>query len=58
VSAEFKEYRKRLKAAQTISELLRIETSMARLWVAGFMTEKEFARLDALLIDKKITLED
>jgi hypothetical protein len=58
MSAEFKEYRKRLKAAQTISELLRIETSMARLWVAGFMTEKEFARLDALLIDKKITLED
>lgn len=58
MSAEFKEYRKRLKAAKTISELLRIETSMARLWVAGFMTEKEFARLDALLIDKKITLED
>jgi hypothetical protein len=58
MSAEFKEYRKRLKAAQTISELLRIETSMARLWGAGFMTEKEFARLDALLVDKKITLED
>ena len=57
MSLEYKELSKRIKAAKTLSDLLKIERSCDRLWGAGFMTPSEFARLDEMLFRRKIQFD-
>jgi hypothetical protein len=57
MSLEYKELSKRIKAAKTMADLLKIERSCDRLWGAGFMTPSEFARLDEMLFRRKIQFD-
>jgi hypothetical protein len=57
MSLEFRELSKRIKKAATLAEILRLERSADRLWVAGFMTVPEFARIDSMLLSRKISFE-
>jgi hypothetical protein len=57
MSLEFKELSKRIRKATTLAEILKLERSADRLWVAGFMTASEFARIDSMLLSRKIRFE-
>ena len=57
MSLEFRELSKRIKKAATLAEILKLERSADRLWVAGFMTVNEFARIDSMLLSRKIRFE-
>jgi hypothetical protein len=57
MSLEFRELSKRIKKAATLAETLKLERSADRLWVAGFMTANEFARIDSMLLLRKIRFE-
>jgi hypothetical protein len=58
MTTEFKAFYARILKAKTLTELLKLNTSLDRLWVAGFFTEMEFAKLDNIMFSKKMKAED
>lgn len=58
MSAEFRTMSSRIKRAETLSDILKLERSLDRCWVAGFFTASEFARLDEMILRRKISWED
>ena len=48
---------RRIEKAKTIIDLNKLDSSMNRLWDAGFLTPNEFMRLDLKIVDKKIKYE-
>ena len=58
MTTEFKAFYARILKAKTLAELLKLNTSLDRLWVAGFFTEMEFAKLDNIMFSRKMKIED
>ena len=57
MSAEFHSMSKRIKAASTLSDLLKLETSLDRCWIAGCFSKGEFAILDLMVIRRKMRFD-
>tara|TARA_S200002703_G_scaffold69544_1_gene60331 strand:+ start:1868 stop:2086 length:219 start_codon:yes stop_codon:yes gene_type:complete len=54
---EYKTALQRLKKANTIEELSRLDRSFERVYKAGFLTVNEYSRLVTKLADKEVKLE-
>ena len=48
----------RIRKCATPSHLTKCERSLTRLWDNGIFTVSEFTRLDSLLVDMRITLDN
>jgi hypothetical protein len=47
----------KIKATQTLEQLDKVEVLLTQLYDAGFLTVKEFGRLDGKLVDHSLKLE-
>lgn len=47
----------KIKAAQTFEQLDKVEVFLTQLYDAGFLTVKEFGRLDGKLVDHSLKIE-
>lgn len=47
----------RIKRAKTTEDFARLESSMVRLYDAGFLTPSQLMRLDCLLMERQATKE-
>jgi hypothetical protein len=56
MSLEYKELSKRIKAAKDLKSLRKLEISCHRIYSAGFMTEREFYRLDEMIVNRLVKL--
>jgi hypothetical protein len=49
---------RRINKADTSEELDKVDRSLCRIYSAGIFTEKQFARLDIKIVEKRIKLEE
>lgn len=49
---------KRIKKATSKEDIGRLDKSLARLFLVGVFTIKEYQRLDLLLVDRLVVLEE
>jgi hypothetical protein len=54
MSGEFHSMSKRIKAASTLADLVKLETSLDRCWNAGCFSKGEFVVLDCMIIQRKM----
>ena len=57
MSAEFHSMSKRIKAASTLAEILKLEKSLDRCWVVGCFSKGEFVVLDCMIIQRKMRFD-
>jgi len=57
MSAEFNSMSKRIKAASTLAEILKLEKSLDRCWVAGCFSANEFGVLDWMILRRKMKFD-
>jgi hypothetical protein len=57
MSAEFQSMSKRIKAASTLADLVKLEKSLDRCWAAGFFSSHEFGVLDCMIIQRKMRFD-
>ena len=57
MSVEFHSMSKRIKAASTLSDLVKLETSLDRCWNAGCFSKGEFVVLDCMIIQRKMRFD-
>jgi hypothetical protein len=57
MSAEFRSMSLRIHHALTLADILKLERSLDRCWVAGCFTAPEFARLDQMILSRKIRFD-
>jgi hypothetical protein len=58
MTPEFKTFYARILKAKTLADLLKLDSSLDRLWVEGFFTAMEFAKLDNIIFSRKMKIED
>jgi hypothetical protein len=58
MTAEFKAFYARVLKAKTLAELLKLDSSLDRLWAAGCFTAMEFAKLDNIMLSRKMKIEN
>ena len=58
MSNAYKSALARLSRAHTAQDLEQLGNSFTRLYTTGFLTDKEFMRLDGRLVDKRIEIEN
>ena len=58
MSREYYSALERLKKANTIEELKRLDHSFGRIFDAGFFTVDEYSKLDLKLIHKQFDIEE
>lgn len=51
-------FAKRVLMAKTITKVQQLEKSLDRLYLAGQITESEFRRLDAVIMNQYVKLEE
>jgi uncharacterized protein YqgQ len=51
-------FTKKIRAANTLSDIERLDTSLTRLYDAGIFTPNEFGRLDLLILVRSIEIEE
>jgi hypothetical protein len=51
-------FTKRIRAANTLSDIMALDTSLTRLYDAGIFTPKELGRLDLLILQRIIEIEE
>ena len=57
MSAEFHSMSKRIKAASTLAEILKLENSIERCWIAGCFSKGEFIVLDRMILQRKMRFD-
>ena len=57
MSEEFRSMSLRIRKALTLADILKLERSLDRCWVAGFFTAPELARLDQMILSRKIRFD-
>ena len=57
MSAEFHSMSKRIKAASTLAEILKLENSIDRCWSAGCFSKGEFIVLDCMILIRKMRFD-
>lgn len=57
MSAEFHSMSKRIKAASTLAEILKLERSLDRCWTAGCFSANEFSVLDSMILRRKMRFD-
>jgi hypothetical protein len=57
MSGEFHSMSKRIKAASTLADLVKLETSLDRCWNAGCFSKGEFVVLDCMIIQRKMRFD-
>lgn len=58
MTEEYKSAVKRIRAVNSVDAAIKLEKSIGRVYNAGFFTEKELGRLDLMLLDRRIQLEE
>ena len=57
MSVEFHSMSKRIKAASTLAEILKLETSLDRCWSSGCLSKGEFVVLDCMILKRKMRFD-
>ena len=57
MSAEFHSMSKRIKSASTLTDLVKLETSLDRCWNAGYFSKGEFIVLDCMIIQRRMRFD-
>jgi hypothetical protein len=53
----YSHFQARIKRAKTVDDFARLESSMVKLYDAGFLTPSQLMKLDCILMERQATME-